>query len=51
MKRQAMNPFLPIDEYIPDGERMYLGNGSICLDPMTQKEVPVTVQKRIMCVG
>ena len=37
MKKYAYNPILPLDKYIPDGERTFLTAGDICSGATTEK--------------
>lgn len=47
MKKQAVNPFLPLWEYIP----MSSGTGSISSDPMTKRAETGTVPRETMQDG
>lgn len=51
MKKQVMNPFLPLWEYVPDGEPHVFGIGCTFSDPTIPRAASGTAPKETMWAG
>lgn len=49
MNRQVYNPFLPLNEYIPEASRMYGATGFIIMDLTIRRAVTRSVCRIMWC--